>query len=98
MSRGNYMGGSTIIVKNNWSTHDPAETSDSILIKVHSKKNTKKKGKLRPSRSISKLQLMHLILDRHINGVTKFKLPKSMSQELIADVARCNSPLAWAKR
>ena len=103
MSRGNYIGGSTIVGRTGWSTYDPAEIRDSEGTKSKSKslKERKPKGKRKkpkPIKGISRLQLINLILDKHLTGLTELKLPKSTSQDLKSEISMHETPLAWAKK
>ena len=103
MSRGNYNGGSTVIGRSGWSTIDPAASDESDFIKYHSGKSKSgkaqnKRNKAKPRKSIPRLNLMHFILDRHLKGSDQFKLPKTMSQDLIDEIAKFGSPLKWAEK
>ena len=102
MSRGNYSGGSTIIGRGGWSTYDPAESDSSHGRILKSKKSNKRKPqqkrkKAKLKKNMSALSLMHFILDRHLQGIEKFKWPRTVASELIDEIAKFKSPLSWVE-
>ena len=101
---GNYYGSGTIIKKGKFSSFDPAaDTEQETFNKTKKAKTRTKKSNNLNVKSVEsddrgRLNLLHYIIDRILKGTEQFKLPKNLSQNLIADINEAHGPQNWAKK